>query len=40
MSIRTLLMKQELQQKAEAKVAGLEAQVATLRDQIISLQVQ
>ena len=39
MYLHTLLVKQEMQQKAEAKVAGLEAQIAMLRDQIISLQV-
>ena len=40
MYLHTLLLTQELQQKAEAKVAGLEAQIAMLRDQISSLQVR
>ena len=40
MYLHHLLAKQELQQKAEAKVAGLEAQIAMLRDQITLLQVQ
>ena len=39
MYLHTLLLTQELQQKAEAKVAGLEAQIAMLRDQLSSLQV-
>ena len=40
MYLHTLLFTQELQQKAEAKVAGLEAQIAMLRDQLSSLQVR
>ena len=39
MYLHTLLLTQELQQKAEAKVAGMEAQIAMLRDQISLLQV-
>ena len=40
MYLHTLLLTQELQQKAEAKVTGLEAQIAMLRDQLSLLQVR